>query len=167
MSGLISQVPDWSMRKETNAFVACLVSLLHRSVPSAYSVGLSVGLLRRPAPSAYSVGLPVGLLRRSARRPTPSACSVDPFPLASSCSLLNGPTREPQAASTESDAFLYIASGTQPAHSLFSLSAHSLAMHSFLSRRPQSAFRCPAAAVAVPGPQLLRIALIDRASCLH
>ena len=37
-------------------------------------------------------------------------------------------------------------------------------MHSFLSRRPLSAFRCPAAAVAVPGPQLLRIALIDRPS---
>ena len=66
------------MRKETNAVVACLVSLLHRSAPSVHSVGL----LRRPAPSACSVGLPVGLLRR----PTPSACSVG---------LLRQPARRP------------------------------------------------------------------------
>ena len=152
------------MRKETNAFVACLVSLLHRSVPSAYSVGLSVGLLRRPASSAYSVGLPVGLLRRSARRPTPSACSVDPFPLASSCSLLNGPTREPQAASTESRCFLYIAEqhllahspfGTQPVRPAASLC---IAMH-FLPHRPLSAFCAQQPQLAVPGPQLSHIAL--------
>ena len=67
--------------------------------------------------------------------------------------------------------FLYEAIGTQPFLLLgtqpFSPSrhtaSHSLAMHP-PSRRPLSAFRCPAAAVAAPRPQLLRIALIDRPS---
>ena len=125
---------------------------------------------RRPAPSACSVGMPVGLFRRPARRPTPSACSVDPFPSASSCSLLNGPTREPQAASTESRCFF-----------LYIVSAHSLGTQPFSCLRLQSASMLRPSHTATLlllsschgrswprlvslRTQLLRIALIDRPS---